>query len=319
MSNARDEIARGFTEISAVYRRMYPSKLHPDEPSLFDYAWARFDAKRCLAVLSGDEPTYTLQQDLLFSALCTWVVCPHRAGLRRHGMVLVAIEAMCWNESLGQAAFPDDKLLGDIFGRISPEYWDFYLDFYYPIGGLKALIKSTSPNAFRKSIEKRSSDVPNVIGLMSVLHYHADHLRGNGPYLKASLNKAAPATETVYSSGKRSGWTADNIDDRWQKLKGTAALSYAASSLMIEQNRSFLDIVRSGEASYAEHGQYLVEWMARARYVVTHVLSPMTKPDAARAAESYLPDVEPSPFGARVFTSEQERRIRQGFKTHNPS
>lgn len=319
MPDARAEVAKSFEEISAAYRKMFPSRLDPNEPSLFQYAWMDFDAKRIVSLISSDDPSYKLHKDLLFSALCTWVVCPHLNGLRRHGMVLVAIEAMCRNEALGRAAFPDEHLLGDLLGRLSPDYWDFYQDFYYPIGGLKALIRSTSPNTFRKSIERKSAGLPNLIGLMSVLHFHSDHLREKGPYLKASLNRATPTTAKVYGSGKGSGWAADNIDDRWQKLKKTAAMAYAASSISVAPASNLLDTIRSGEASYADHGQHVTEWLRRAKYVAAHILSPMTKPDAARAAESYLPDVEALPFAARHFNSDQVDTIRNGFKAHNPS
>lgn len=319
MPDAREKIAKGFEEISAAYRKMFPSKLDAQQPSLIEYAWRNFDAKRCLRILVSSEPSYKLHKDLIFSALCSWVVCPHRNGLRRHGMVLVAIEAMCRNEVLGQAAFPENLLLGDLLGRLSPEYWDFYEDFYYPVGGLKTLIKSTSPETYRASIENRSSDVPFVSGLMSVLHYHADNLRGKRPYLKASLNKAAPTTKAVYGIGSRSGWAADNLDNRWQKLKGTVALSYAALSIEIGEGRTLLDAMREGEASYADHGQHLSEWLGRARYVTAHVLAPMAKPDAARIAESYLPDFEDRPFPPRAFTAAEESKMRKGFTAHNAS
>ncbi|GJE15627.1 hypothetical protein [Methylobacterium marchantiae] len=256
--DARAVIEQAWAKIAATDNKRHPNRLPPGFPPFVDYAWKNFDPKVVLAILVDDAASYKGHKPIIFSGLCTWTVCPELAVLRRQGMVLVGIEHLRFAEALGRAAFKGNNLLGDMVGRTLALGQDFYNDFYYPVGGLSSLLKSSSPATFETSVFKRSREAMTVLALMQVFHYHADKLRQTGKHLPGSLEKGAELVQEIWRSrGEKAGVAKDNVKPRWRRLGGSAALIYAASTINVDGGETLLDHICNGTANYDEHAPLL--------------------------------------------------------------
>ena len=315
---ARDRVEKDWAAFEKIYGQRFPRHLTVDSPRLFDYAWKGFQPEVVLAFLGSTEASYPAHKPLLFNALCTWTVCTDRPSLRQHGMLLVGIEQMRFAEALGRKAFPNNDLLGDVTARLTALGRDFYSDFYYPVGGLGAILKSSTPKQFARSIVKHSKDVLTVIGMMQILHYHQLHYSDRKAFHEASMNKATEAVERVFRDIGNAEWAVNRteVKRRWLRLCRPAALSYVAASLRpAEGERSMLDIIRAGEASFEQHGSLVPTWLARTRFVLNTVLAPLAGASSFEAAQTLVvPPGEVEPLLAPSFGEEQSRVLDEIFK-----
>jgi len=303
-------------QLRAATQRMGQRRLPRDWPRFVEYAWTTFEPRTLIELLIAEEPSYEGHKAILFAGLCTWTACPHkRDGLRQHGMLLVGIEQLRRAEELGrQAAFDGGAMIGDMIGRLSSIGPDFYSDFYYPIGGIAQILRSTTPGNFKRSLERRSGEMPTLIAMMQIFDFHAKHLAGDERYYRASLGKGSELVEVVYrGAGKPGGVNRDNADKRWKNLYRTTALSYAASTIQLDEQRSLLDTIREGKASYEVHGRLLPHWLARARYAADAILAGLHEPRFAEANAAYLPSVVPEPTPEPPFSDEERAIITATF------
>lgn len=295
----------------------HPNRLPPDAPRFVDYAWNEFNPKIVLNLLASGEPFYPALKPIRFSGLCSWVVCPQRLSLVRHGMLLVGIEHIRKAEVMGRAVFKGEDLLGDIVGRVISLGQDFYEDFYYPIGGIGAVLKSTTPNNYRKSVYKRSSEITTAVALMEIFHFHSINCSSGSKYYKYSLRKGAELVEEIYRNMRRAeaGLAKDNVEKRWQKSALTAAMAYAASTIDAdaERQRNLLDLIRAGEANYEDDGDLLPVWLARTRFAVQAILGRLHEPRFAKLIGEYLPSGDTEEIPDPVFSPNEKKLIKASF------
>lgn len=303
-------------QLRAAAKNLGQRRLPSDWPHFIDYAWKRFEPRTVIELLISDESSYEGHKAILFHGLCTWVACPHnRDGLRMHGMLLAGIEYLRRAEEMGRsAALGGSAMVADMLGRLSVIGADFYSDFYYPIGGIAQIVRSTTPGNFRRSLERRSGEIPTVIAMMQIFDFHAKHLGDGKRFYGASLGKGIKLQDEVHRAAKTPGGVnADNADKRWKTLYPSAALSYAASTILIDATRSLLDVIRLGEASYEVHGHLLQHWLARARYAADTILAGLPEPRFAQANADVLPNVAPEATPEPPFTAEEGGIITNSF------
>lgn len=256
-----------------------------EAPSFIDYAWQKFDTKTVIEVLLDDHATYRAQKPILFSGLCAWVISSHDLSLCRNAMLLVAIEHIKRAEKLGRTAYkeydaPNGKILGDIFGRLRWLGDGFYEDFYYPIGGLATIVDCFSVDGFRKCSERRATDLKISIAIMQIFDHHAKHLNNSELYYAASESKAYELIRLIH--GQRNsdfGIGIEKFERIWKQSRGAAALIYAASTIMTGEGESLLDKICKGSVSYENEGDYLINWVRRARYASNTILNKTTVRD----------------------------------------
>lgn len=303
-------------QLRAAAKSLGQRRLPSEWPRFIEYAWRRFEPRTVIELLVSDEPSYEGHKAILFSGLCTWVACPHkRDGLRMHGMLLVGIEQLRRAEALGRRAVPGGSaMIADMVGRMSTVGTDFYSDFYYPIGGIAQVVRSTTPANFRRSLERRSSDMLTVVSMMQIFDFHAKHLGDGARFYKASLGKGMKLQDVLHRAAKRPGVVhPDNADGRWKTLYPSAALSYAASTIAVDDRHSLLDAIRLGEAGYETHGHLLPQWLARARYAADTILAGLPEPRFAEANAEILPTVDPEPTPEPPFTADEQATITDSF------
>ena len=150
-------------------------------PRFIDYTWNTFDEKQVIRVLTSEIQTYPALKPILFAGLCTWVVCPAKSDLQQLGMLLVGIEHLHRAEMIGRGVFdnrnlPGHELLGDIYARVRVLGQDFFSDFYNPIGGLKRILLSTTPEEFLRTRAEHAEAARTAVSMMQIYDYHARYL-----------------------------------------------------------------------------------------------------------------------------------------------
>lgn len=307
-------VENGWAKVMADRARRFPSKLVAGEPRLIEYAWHHFDAKHVLHLL-GNEGHYNGHHRILFAGLCAWIICQGDEWLRQESMLRAGIAEMCWAEALGKGAFASE-LLGETTGRLLYLGPDFYADFYHPVGGLARLVDALPAGELADRLFERSAEVETIVLLMQLFHFHADHLRRPG-FNKASLKKAAELTRAIFRDGPRKKVEGavgfDEARERWGLLNGTAALVYAASSLVLEDGRTLLAAIRNSEATWKDHGALLPRWLARAQYATNGILAHLWEPAPAALHAAYLPPIKPEPIEPPAFHSEEVTQITHAF------
>jgi hypothetical protein len=260
------------------------------------------------------EQTYFAQKEILFSGLCAWTVCPHRPIVVQNAMVLAGISQLAKLELRTRRKMPDTELLADIIARVTGPGTDFYTDFYYPVGGLQTILEVGSPKILKRTIAKSSNNLDFVISVMRVLHFHAESMQGNADYRTASVKSACEAVSRL-----RKRTNADraldpvNIARLYSPISTPAALIYAANSIVIDRDHSFLSIMRSGDASFASQGHLFTEWVRRAVYVGKAVLTPTFSRVSRDAQLGFLPELPPVAIAPPLMPDEEIQQIRLCF------
>jgi len=325
MTKRQDDDPRALVEgawrqIYATDAKLHPNRLNPGAPRFIDYAWKTFDPRMVMAILTSEAPTYAALKPILFSGLCTWVVCPRRDGLRQHGMLLTGIEHLRSAETDGRKVFagrdmPGHELLGDILGRVRVLGQDFFSDFYYPIGGLAQVLRSTTPGNFRRSLTKHARDTLTIVTLMQIFDHHTKHLGNRALYYQASQGKGFELVRDLYRArGTQTGSSVEISKDRWKALGGNAALIYAASTIPESAGQSLLNAICAGEATYEKHGHLLRTWISRARYSAKFVLGGMFEPSLGHEQLALLPDLPSNPTPEPPFSEAERAQIEAEFK-----
>lgn len=317
----RAVVEGAWRQILATDADRHPNRLAPGAPRFIDYAWAKFDPTTVMSVLVSKEPTYAALKPILFSGLCTWVVCPEKRSLRQHGMLLVGIEYLRAAETEGRRVFagrdvPSHEMLGDILGRVSVLGQDFFSDFYYPVGGLAQVLRSTTPGNFQRSLAKHAEAARTVVAMMEIYDYHAKHLRDPKHYYQASEGKGYKLVRLIRGKHRREvGISVELSEDRWRKqgLHRTAALSYAASTISSDEGGSLFDAICTGTATFAQHGHLLPTWIGRGRYAAEMILGGLTKPEIGPANAAMLPDFLSEPTPEPAFSEKEQGHIVAEF------
>ncbi len=318
-ADPRVVIEDAWRSVQAYDAQHSTDRLAQDAPRFVDYAWKRFDPKTVLTVLMSEKPAYKALKPILFSGFCTWVVCPKRIQLRQHGMLLVGIEHMRWAEVLGRAAFagrdiPNHDLLGDIMGRLRALGQDFYSDFYYPIGGLAQVVRSTTPRNFERSLAHHSKDALAIVWIMQIYDYHAKNLGNKELYWPASGGKGYELVRVLESAQQdKLGINEKASERRWKSLKSSAALIYAASTIVADEGQSLFEAICAGEATFEEHGDHLASWIGRARYAAETILGELTTPEIGQTNAALLPDITPEPTPEPPLSTVEKERIEAAF------
>ena len=284
-------------------------------PHLTDYALDRFEPKTVMELLLDPEPTFFAHKDLLFSALSTWTICPSQHSLVQEAMVLTGIDQLAELEKNHRAAIPQDPLLADIISRLAGPGIDFYREFYYPIGGLSRVLKAQSLNNYRESMAHAARDIGFTLGIMKICHYHSENLSSRDHFRPASVKAASVALATILDPHK--GGTihnhveldelhsvkpinSENCRKKHAPYSRSASLIYAAKSVWAG-DKSLLDPIIGGSASYATHGVLVDEGFGRAAFIGPKIIGPMFERESLVEQMKFLPPVPALEFAAPKF------------------
>lgn len=103
-------------------------------------------------------------------------------------MTLAVAKMAIAAEDISTLDYEDDRLIGDVISRLGRVGHDFYRDLYYPIGGLRRLLKTKTTPSYLNSITINSRDIETCVNIMRFLNYHVDNME-TIQYRDASINK----------------------------------------------------------------------------------------------------------------------------------
>ncbi|HEV7254673.1 MAG TPA: hypothetical protein VGN97_16445 [Mesorhizobium sp.] len=139
------------------------------------YAWDVWDPEIVLAILMGNADGFFSQQEILHAGFCSWVIAPDKARRRKAAIAAQTAHGLVWLEERARKRFGNVGQLGDIYARAVTDR-EFFEQVYYPIGGLKQVLKSHSRASLSKAFLKSSKCTGPIVSLLKLYHYHVEHL-----------------------------------------------------------------------------------------------------------------------------------------------
>ncbi|MBQ0820601.1 hypothetical protein KBI52_10335 [Microvirga sp. HBU67558] len=323
---AEGQVISSWQEIVRLLNRENPTKLDPSAESFTEYAWDRFDARHVLDLLLSKEPSYHGHKEVLFAGFCAWVVVTsQRQDIVQDSMALQTLKIIKDEESNVPKMLQAYPVLVDFYIRLIRIGSDFFQDIYYPIGGIGRLISSPSVGSLEESLKSRVSGIRSVITIMEITHYHIAELKHTGKHRPPSFNAAFTIIDSLSEAQKDKKTDTEKpkpkIHLRRRSLinhrdyyEGQICLLYAASSIKVMPDRSLLDCILEGVATWEEHGHLLPEWIARAKFANQVILSEIATVDVVQANAVYLPKMEQSPIPVPNLPAAMIEKIREKYR-----
>lgn len=313
----------------------------PSSPKFFfKHTWSKFSPKRNLAFLLHGEEQFTGQKETITKAISTWIIKGKSSGkktdknkikinhinLTRNAIRLQLIEIIASYENNIINATSDKEVLSqDIIGRSKLIDGDYFSLAYYPIGGLKSLMRVKSIQQHRRNLDKSLSEIKTLIEMMRIYHYWEIHFKNDPKYSRPSKRKSKEilaAIEKNIKDYKKKG----NAEKLNQSIMGRSSLIYAAHSIHIDEDRTLLDFMLNHSLSYEvlSKNSTIEIWLRRAQYVNENIhqyASEITN-QANRGDYKpydlnlrYLPDsLEPEPFElSPPYPADIERILSTGY------
>jgi hypothetical protein len=103
------------------------------------------------------------------------------------------------------------------------------------------------------------------------------------------------------------------IKGHWSKRQSKSALLYAASTMNVADNRTLLDGLLDGTATYDAYRPLLVEWFDRSRFVTEKVLAGLVNATASAASNAVLLTGKAVEVALPAYSSEAAKEIRDAF------
>ncbi|TNC06261.1 hypothetical protein FF100_34765 [Methylobacterium terricola] len=281
--------------------------------NFFDYAWDKFDILEIISILCSEDKSYFGHKEVLYAGFITWMICDYNTKMIRNSMSLTASLCLDSAERAARDKYNNIGQLGDIFVRMFLIGPDFFNQIYYPIGGVLQIARTTSRRTFRKQLAKESLRKICANEVIRIYHHHVDNLSHDKQFGKPSLNKAAPLVWEV--SGLSQELPAGRkIKTAWYLANKSAALSYAASSIIVDKDKTLFEAICEGNSTWRKHGKYFDEWFGRARYAVEHILMNSSEQNTAKDNLYLVSHVDPIPFANKPYPQIYAEEIARTFK-----
>ena len=264
-----------------------------------------------IGILLNEQPSYFAHKEVLFQILCMDVLAPDRRKYRKAAAAITMVDCMIDAQQATYNHIEHAALAEQLanFHTAGPVFFD---QIYHPLGGIKAIRDAPARRGWGSSVLKLAQDVEDVIHLMTVYHYHYEHLRHDPGFNRASLNLGSKLVPTV-RKGRETKLSKRTVQERWAGLKDSAAMLYAASSIE-HDDRTLLRCIIEDWLTFEDVEPVFSEWVARARFVASEILMNCAERDTASDNLEKLPEVAPMPFSAPVVPPERAREIADAFR-----
>ncbi|MFI0847750.1 hypothetical protein [Mesorhizobium sp. IMUNJ 23232] len=236
------------------------------------YCIKSFDFTRVTKILLEREE-YGLQGIVALAALYAWTIEPHNDALRRRFMAHVAGEAVARLDQF-HSQQSHNRFVGEIQSRI--KFPSFFIEIFYPLGGIDRLVRSSSRNSLINSIKRREHGCRIIVALVESFHYHYEELRSDENFRRASVNTSARLTSFFDKS-----YGVDRTPKKqWRDRAESASLIYAANNTFVKDGRKLLSLIFEDGMALIQKPDVIAGWLGRAKFVQNHILrsvAPSTK------------------------------------------
>jgi hypothetical protein len=303
----------GRTQLLDVWKRVKiklgQGSSSPTEIRFSEYAWNKFDPDLAFHVLTSPSPGFFGQKTTLYAALCAWVLAPNDRRFRQSAITVAFASALAEEEERARKIYDDIGQLGDIWVRIAGIGPEFFEQIYYPLGGIRQVLRIRSKSGFRQLVAKKSSRISEVVALVTIYHFHAQRLSSNS-FWPASIKKGSTLVSRINGQlgGERS------VKYAWKSNSLSCQFLYAASDVVVKPGVSLLDEMLAGSWSFARHRKFLIEWLSKSKYVQCDVLSRVAKSKALACTFIDMADIDTQPFDCAVLSDAIQRDIEATFR-----
>jgi hypothetical protein len=258
----------------------------------------RYRPDKVLQILLSETPRYPGYKEVLAASFAGWLIAPRYPKLRQDLMVRAALDHMQRAEvTAGVVRDLPLTLEKDVAARYLFTGIEFLIEVYDCLGGYNAFSEAPSLDELWDGLEGVEKTINTAARAIAFLHHAVD--RSARPGFTPSLNKAVTVFDALKDAKeypyKDRYVSRSLLHQRWSQNKQTLALVYAASTIRVNR-KTLLDQILAGFFSYEHHRQHLELWVARARYVATHIFARMVDPDLERATTAVVGEGPIKPF-----------------------
>lgn len=274
-------------EIDKLFRTNNPKDLHVFSKSFADSAWLSFNFHAVMEVLLSEKNSYQFHKEILFEALCGWMIAPHLPKVRRDAICMKVRMKMSAQEARVIKTEGKNLHIEDISMRIYRLGAPFINQIYYPIGGIGSLSADTRPMIKKRDQLNRDyrPAVDSLNKMIEIMHFDCAQNRDPTRYNSASLRRCYSVIEEINAEAARQSKsvgekvkayrTQKSIESYSRKYKGVQILTYAAQFTRLNTrgatllDRSFGRRVIYNESSLRDQLRY---WLSVAAYIRNEIV-----------------------------------------------
>lgn len=311
---------RNVVEALTALRKKFSFEDH-DEDRLWPMAQVRvgpYNGNKVLRIISDQRRYYEGYKDVLAASFAGWLILPRDRQIREVLMVQAALEHMDRAElATGEGDLTLEK---DIAARYLFTGVDFLIEVFDCLGGYQAFRSGAAFDYLYMTYAPAEKPINTAVRALVYLHHAVDRFARSGFDFAPSLNKAVVMFDALKDRKsdfdfKEKFVSRSLLHERWSKNKQTLAMLYAASTIKVNR-KTLLWILLDGSFSYYQHQKYVDDWMARARYVASHIFSRMADKELQKQSRQLLGDGPIKPFTPPKLTEIEKSCFHEIFRNY---
>ncbi|TXM92616.1 hypothetical protein [Methylobacterium sp. WL116] len=281
--------------------------------SFYNHAWEAFDLEQVCGILTHEETSFKGHKYVLTAALSSWALDPgkwrspsnlvHQADVaksttRRQAIVLAATEIVSNLERRLVRNALNGKSTRDSYAAITTMSPTFFNEIYYPIGGLRRIMRTQTRVNLLKRLQKFRQSIYLSITLAAIEHCHFQGVDRGSKLEKTGVEKSTTLVGIILAASRgEETVTPNNVDNSHYKfIRKSLPFLYAAYSIDLPDGRNLLDVIMEADWKIANEDDVASLWFGRTLYWVKFMLAPHRRVADDELIIRALSSVDPIPF-----------------------
>lgn len=315
-----EETAGGLT-VSTFAKRSLRYDVVASKDRFYQHAWSDFDLPQVCGILCHPNSSFKGHKYVLTAALCSWILDPgrrqtaggreeqsegHKGTTRKRAIALAVAELLSNAERRSVKNALHSRFTANRYARITSVSPAFFTELYYPIGGLRTIMRSPTRVWLRKKLSRYRQSIYLSITLAAVEHCHFQAMNAGRTLERASLSKSATLVGIVLAASRnQDAPLADKVDTyHYRYVAKSLPFLYAAQSIDLPDGRSLLDAMMDGDWKIANDDAIASRWFGRALYWVQTVIAPQRRSADDELVAKSLVGVIPESFDPPAYVSD---------------
>lgn len=320
------EESDGGLTVSTFAKRTFRYHVVASKDRFYHHAWNSFDLAQVCGILCHPNSSFKGHKYVLTAALCSWTLDPgrrqtsdsqdkqheqSRGTTRKRAIAIAVAELLSTAERISVKNALHSRFIVNRYARVTAVSPAFFSELYYPIGGLRTIMRSPTRSWLRKKLSRYRQSIYLCVTLAAVEHCHFQSVNAGKTLEKASLEKSATLVGIVLAASRsQDAPTANNIDTyHYRYVAKSLPFLYAAQSIDLPDGRCLLDAVIDGDWKTANDDEIALRWFGRALYWAQTVLAPQRRSADDELITKSLAGVVPQPFEPPTYVSNYSNLI----------
>lgn len=268
-----------------------------------DIAFNRFDLKQVCAIILNDNPSFPGHKDALAAAMCGWMLGQGEGAVFRRRSVALSVATTLARAEQSPARAPmHEQLASTRYPRLSRLPPAFFVELYYPIGGIKYISQTPARYGLRNELTELRNRLYIVNMIAAIDHIHQRLSINNLALTDLSLARTfelARLIEAMVYEAKVPNY--NNLRYEYvAKFERSLPFLYAASTIPHSKTTSLLGAIANANWSSILRPGVLRELLGRAAYYATTIYARNTNIPERASSVGYivqaLGGIESRPF-----------------------